>query len=218
MMRTLLTTGLAVLLLSALSQGALISNGGFEDNPVGTTLGPATTGNIVNSTTFTDWRFVDFSGANSELTATIISGGAEGSDRALQLDLTETGGGAWIDRLNAKMDVEYGSSYDFSFDLRELGGTEGSMILKVSEYNSSGSFVAETATAYYPTADWVEYFKNDWTPSSTTTATISLSFTPSYVGGATSTSLALDNVQMTPEPTTMGLLGLGGLALLRRRK
>lgn len=30
--------------------------------------------------------------------------------------------------------------------------------------------------------------------------------------------IAYDNVTLTPEPTTLGLLGLGGLALLRRRK
>jgi hypothetical protein len=30
--------------------------------------------------------------------------------------------------------------------------------------------------------------------------------------------MLFDNFQLTPEPATMGLLGLGGLALIRRKR
>jgi hypothetical protein len=36
--------------------------------------------------------------------------------------------------------------------------------------------------------------------------------------GGQNTQLYVDNIKMIPEPATMGLLGMGGLALLRRRK
>jgi hypothetical protein len=36
-------------------------------------------------------------------------------------------------------------------------------------------------------------------------------------GGTTPGNYYIDNVQLTPEPTTIALLGLGGLALLRRK-
>lgn len=91
------------------------------------------------------------------------------------------------------------------------GGTTGSVTVYLADFRSSNS--AE------------DYILTDWTTVDLSplgnASSLSLSFASSDVGSFginTPTYVALDNLTFVPEPVCMGLLGLAGLMLRRRRR
>lgn len=63
--------------------------------------------------------------------------------------------------------------------------------------------------------------KGQWNPiqATFTTGSSGMTFQPhAYVWGLSSGSLAFDDITVVPEPATLGILVLGGLGLLRRKK
>ena len=181
---------------SASSSANLLSNGSFEAEPAGTTVIIEST-DVVDYSTFTDWRFFSVGSPPKDFSATLVTNASDGNV-AMRLDMTANGAGAadhGLDRASSRIPVEYGTNYRFSFDASGIGGSS-SLVLTLQEQTSNGGILASKQVSYPISNGNYQSFILEWTPSRTTTAVLYLRFAPQAPAG-TSISLLLDNVQLS---------------------
>jgi hypothetical protein len=124
----------------------------------------------------------------------------------------------WQD-FDATPGVEYTASIDVMNSTAEPTDWDG--IIKLEWFDGDTNLIHETEVGRYDAQadaldEWVTIGGSDIAPDGVVTGryTISLSDWYDGIGGA----LNFDNAVLVPEPATLGLLGLGGLLLRRRKK
>ena len=186
---------------------ALIANGSFEDDASGTnnTSNP-TGGNVVDNSTFTDFRFFNVNTASGlSFTAQILNTNPDIGSNSLRLDVNNPGsataGSYGFDIYNNQIAITPGTAYELTFAAAYIGGGTG-LTTTVAEFNSSGAFVGEqfvnqftlvsTDTAYHT-------YTVLFTPTVSTAATVDFTFDPG-AGTATANALYIDDVQFGVVP------------------
>lgn len=208
----------------------LISNGSFEADPSGTNAtSSGATGNIVNTTTFTGYRFYNVA-TNTGLafTAQILNTMPSVGSNALRLDVNNPGAAAagayGFDIFNNRITITPGVAYRFVFSAAYIGGGAGLTTI-AAEFDSAGNFTGEqfvnnitlinTDTLYHT-------YTVLFTPTVSTAATVDFTFSPGG-GVATANALYIDNVRfgVVPEPSTVSMFalagGMAGLCIFRKR-
>ncbi len=224
---------IALLCLGITSQAQnLLSNGSFEANPIGTIASYGDPG-AVDTTTFTDWRFFTVGAPPITLfqarivdAADFGAGGTPGS-HALRFDVvnngTPVGADYALDRDSVRVPVSFGTTYTLSYDAVLYGLTGGtfSFTTTLAEYDSSGTFIGQSGfSPTLPTDALFHGYSFSWTPVNPNATAINLAFRPTSPGYLN--AVGLDNISFSvvPEPSTLALSLVGGLALLaiRRRR
>ncbi len=147
---------------------------------------------------------------------TVFSSPATGGNPDGYGIMDQTSGGGWGVLVAtdagiplASLGLTAGETYTFTMDMIQLAGT-GNAGLKLESW-AGGVNLDYTADMVVPiTSEWATY-SWDYTINAAADAIKCVAIW----GG--SSSVGYDNLSVVPEPTTMALLGLGGL-LLRRRK
>jgi hypothetical protein len=197
--------GVAVLLIgnTVLAQN-LIQNPGFE------------TGDL------TGWTPLN---VGATATISVLTPGNPGS--YAWLDNTTLAYNLGLSQTTPNGSVGGGVTINYSFDL--LGGNQnagGVDFIHIFEQNSGGGVIGQgpgLLGPYFPSASgWTTYTGSFTTMAGTDHLTIEFDATTGAATGSTD-QMGIDNVSLTPvpEPTTLALAGLGGMALLsmiRRRK
>ena len=190
------------------SPAVVFPNGDFTANPIGTAVG-AGTGGIIDTSTFTDWRFYSVGSPAADLfSATIIDasttdahtvqGGVPGTP-AMRLDADErinVGADRALDRDNARSAVTQGVTYTFSFDAALYGMIGGPLSLQVNlpEFDGVGAFTGTQAT-FTPTLDSAfRTYSYSWTPQNPATVSAFTGFHPWIPGGVV--ALGIGNVKL----------------------
>ncbi len=228
---TITVLSLVCLSLPASAQN-LLSNGSFEANPIGTIASYAPPG-AIDTTTFTDWRFftvgappIDLFQARIVDAADFAAGGALGS-HALRFDVVNTGTPAGadyaLDRDGARVPVAFGNTYTLSYDavLYGVTGPGFSFTTTVAEFDSSHTFIGQSGfSPALPTDALFHGYSFSWTPVNPNATEINLAFRPTSPGYIN--AVGLDNISFSvvPEPGTVALGLISGLAVFffRRRQ
>ena len=209
----------AMLFLPALAaQAEMISNGSFE---TGKDFGGA-------AYTAVDPGTADLPGWTGPASFTwYINGpvwGLPAQDGTAFMNLNSPTGAYTLSQSFA---VVAGTEYAVSYYVHQRGNGYGFATLGVDAGTVTGADGFETAISGSGTAiilqtglvepEWKQYGFT-FTPDTNTTAT--LTFGNDYIDGdhGDNDGIFLDMVSVTPEPATLGLLAIGGLAALRRRR
>ena len=198
-MHRILATMAAICGLAASSNAQLISNGSFEAEPAGTAVVIGSTP-IVDTTTFSGWRFFSVGSPPIDLFSITSVANASDGNLGVQIDMTDTGIGVGadrgLDREVSRIPVEYGRDYTFSFDAARISGTINFQII-LHEYDAAGNFLAQEVQTYPITSSTYQTTSFDWTPSNASASMIYIRLTPHNAGAETSLSMLLDNVRLS---------------------
>ncbi len=207
--RSVTPTADGIVVKSTSNQGpgtsCLISNGSFEAEPAGTSVSIGSSA-VVDTTTFTDWRFFSVGSPPNDFQATLVTSPTDGNV-AMRLDLTTNGSGGvdyGLDRIGAdEIPVGYGTNYVLSFDAALASGS-GYIKASIMEHDSSGNTTGDQQV-YYPLGDaGYQHLIMNWTPRSPDASTLYLRFMPVPESGD-SISILLDNVCLAPAPPSVDL-------------
>ncbi len=204
-------TILATTLLSvSASNAALFANGGFEDADLAndTTSTTAPTGWVISGTAGIVHRDGNFFGANiiGSVDPTVIA-----AFEGRQFVHFGDGGAAAGGTIAQTFDTIMGTTYTVEFSIAG-GDFDGSSHQIIADAGGGLGGLTQAATNNtYSTHTF------DFTATGTSTT---LTFTDDLQSGGVSSDLILDGVSVTPipEPSSTALLGLGGLALILRRR
>lgn len=198
----------ALLALAVSAQAGLLSDTGFDG-----TLVIHDGGTAVDSVTLGQWYAPGSGGWNQ---CWDISGGV-GLYPNVSFEFNQS-----LAQMIASPGV---GSYGVTFDLNVV--SSGQIYLFAAGMNS-GQAIGEGLMHYYTNATWVSEFNGGGAgadPTSgweTFTYTLNITQATDYlvigINAADGANLQVDNVDVTPEPASMSLLGLGALALIRRRR
>ena len=192
-MKSLLISFLAIAPLAA--QANLVINGDFESGATGT--------HAVGSSLLPGWKVIGKANQNVYLAG---NGYLGVKTRSLDLSGTSDSAGSGVEQTIATV---AGQTYNLSFDvytggLKYNGGVDFSVNGTRLGANLQGDEVGNT----------IKKYKYSFLATSTTT----ISFRDVTGGWVTH----IDNISLTaapvPEPASMAVLGLGAMALIRRRK
>ena len=156
----------------------------------------------------------NWDGASIALETTNVSPNG-GSTQALLINNPNPTNGIWEGGFTTGGDQIYfpvigGAEYTLSFDYY---GINNSVYCGWYIFNADGDSVSGGGADFGWTSNaWDTY---------TFTRTLAADADHAYLGffpTGPASSIIIDNVSYTPEPMTMSLLGIGGLALLRRRR
>ncbi len=197
-------------------------NSGFEAQPLGTTATVSGAGWQGDNTTFSHWRLLTINASDgSYLRGTIVPNPASGGS-ALRLDynLAEGGSVDWatLERETDGMTINPGASrvavtanqgYLFSFDAAHISGSEQIQIV-LAEFKSDHTWSqVEWGTVATVASTGMQRYAFHWKPLSDLTTEVNISF---RLQGRPSTSLILDNVQLTPVSVYNGSFEATGAA------
>ncbi len=195
--RTVAASLVAVAGFVAGSSAQLISNGSFEDDPLGTSVSVTTNG-VIDGTTFTGWRIYSVGEPPAPFTATIVSDSSDGN-QAMRLDWSDLSIGAdhSLDRGGNTIPV-INTKYTLFFDAAWISGSPEIQIV-FAEYGVDGEFLGQqrVIARTINSPDYQE-FSVDWTPlSGDAISLINIAFKQVASGSETSSSILLDNVRFT---------------------
>jgi hypothetical protein len=172
------------------------------------TYSDGTTGNSVESP---GWVIAAGSNTNADCMQGGAWGGPDGAGDVAFLAFGSWGGPTMIESA-APLSVPAGA-LELSADIYNAGGP---VILNLLVDGVVITPDAASSPALVPTG-WVEYTRSySSIPAGNLTIRVGTYKTPEQSWGGNRVSI--DNVTLVPEPVTMAFLGLGGLALIRRRK
>jgi hypothetical protein len=213
MKRSILIAGLAVLPLGALANGNLIVNGNFQAGDTGfisdyssqvpgpNVLFPEDTYTVdsnPNNDHSSFASFFDHTYGNADGKMMIVNGAADNGMRVWEETVT----------------VDAGTDYDLSFWLRSCyPASPANLSFQVNGFDILGSPVQLDDG----TNGWSN-FASTWNSGASTSAVVRIVDLNTVASG---NDFVLDDISMSqavPEPATMTAMGLGVLALIRRRR
>ena len=203
----------ASLLSVSVSNAALFANGDFEavDLANDTTSVAAPTGWVISGTASSViHRDGNFFGAS--ITGSVTPGSNSAVDGRQYVHFNDGGSGAG-GAIAQTFDTVMGTEYTVAFSIAG-GDFDGSSHQIIADAGGGLGGLTQAAT------------NNEYTSHSfnftATGASTTLTFTDDLQAGGASSDLMLDGVSVTalpiPEPSSTALLGLGGLALILRRR
>lgn len=181
----------------ASSSAQLLSNGGFEDDSLGTSSVALTNG-VIDATTFSGWRMYTVGDPIAPFTATVVNTASDGS-QAMQLDMPDLTIGAdhGFDRGGNTIPV-VNTNYTLFFDAALISGSPAIEVI-FAEYGVDGEFLGQQRIIpiTIPSASY-QPLSVEWTPlTGDAISLINISFKQVTAGAETSSSILLDNVRFT---------------------
>jgi hypothetical protein len=229
-MKTILIMIAAIGLCAALNARAqnIVTNGSFEDGTLGTTTTLTNSSSTANW--ITGWDLYQGSPTNSVTNSlTLVSGGTEGANAARYSVQSTPGSQAnqvgFRPSAFIPVSLASGSNFTFSLDLKRVDAGLADFRWVVFQRNSSNTLIGSPTTFNWAfssiTTNWQTFTTN--LALDPAIANLELQFRYIPAGAFTSATLDIDNIQVVPEPSTLGLLGAAGLGtsiflVVRRRR
>jgi len=213
---------MASIMLCGVVHANLVVNGSFENGTVGVYAG---TDLPKSDSAIPGWRIYDttFAAVTYELVSDALEATdgnnyvkitstttAQGPDSAL--DITQNGLGS--------VALSTGVNYTVSFDAKWVAGTDNNLALSIRTFDGNTIVEKLVTEGLSLTSDWATY-SYEVTPTLLEDGGAEPNF---YIGfrpkGANmlDETFYIDNVQVIPEPATMGLVGIAGIALFGMRR